>query len=170
MKIYILSLLLVIAAGCGMQETPSSAKTQATPPEDSQTATSTIDPASSTPANSPEELVAAYKTAFERGDKVAIQNLIYWKDIAADHQDWTLRATFAISYADGVNGKLKALEIRDLPEDWVKSDAFPLPPTKILWGHYSGDGGGGGLRIPIGEIDGGYLFCARKSASQLRKQ
>lgn len=170
MKIYVLSLFLVIAAGCGTQETPPSAETQSTPPAENQAATSTIDPASSTPANSPEELAAAYKAAFERGDKVAIQNLIYWKDIATDHQDWTLRARFAISYADGVNGKIKALEIRDLPENWNESDAFPLPPTKILWGHYSGDGGGGDLRIPIGEIDGGYLFCAQKSASQLRKQ
>lgn len=170
MKIDVFLLFLIIAAGCDTPESPSSAETPSTPPAQSQTATSTIDPASSTPASSPEELVAAYKAAFERGDRVAIQNLIYWKDIAADHQDWTLRATFAISYADGVHGKITTMEIRDALEDWKDSDAFPLPPIKMLWGSYSGDGGNGDLRIPIGKSDGGYLFCARKSASQLRKQ
>ena len=159
------SLFLVFLTGCGSPESASTIETRSEPEATARPATANAD-APLLSANSAEDLAAAYKDAFERGDKAAIESMVYWEGIPADHRDWTLRAVFNIRFADGVNGKIKAMEVRDPLDSWLNSDAYPLPPTKMLEGSFTGDGGGGDLRIPIGEINGQFYFCARKPVSQ----
>ena len=165
MKTHGLSLLLIALLGCGAQEGASTTDA----PSDSGIAgspQSSTDEASPHLAKSAEELVAAYQAAFERGDREAIKSMVYWEGIPEDHRDWNLRAIFAINYADGVHGKIRAAEVVDPPtEGRFRPEDLSLPATKMLEGSYEGDGGGGDLRIPIGELNGNFYFCARKPVS-----
>ncbi|QDU41066.1 hypothetical protein Mal4_54310 [Maioricimonas rarisocia] len=161
MKIQFLSVCLVILAGCNGQD---GASTVEAPESDPAATASSEAEMTLTPAESAEALAAAYEDAFERGDTAAIESMVYWDDIPADHRDWTLRAIFNVRYADGANGKIENAEVVDPLESWAGSDAYTLPPVKMLSGQYTGDGGGGDLRIPIGELEGQYYFSARRPA------
>ncbi|MFG0332385.1 MAG: hypothetical protein ACF8TS_03390 [Maioricimonas sp. JB049] len=161
MKIQLLSVCLVILAGCNTQDGASTAEAPESEPATTATADAETTP---TPADSAEALASAYEEAFERGDTAAIESMVYWDDVPADHQDWTLRAIFNVRYADGVNGKIENAEVVDPLASWAGSDAYTLPPVKMLSGQYTGDGGGGDLRIPIGEREGQYYFSARRPA------
>ncbi len=163
MKHVPLVLLLIALAGCGTGGSTSTDQSPADAEPSAGVAGSGVS-SSLPPSKSPEDLAAAYKAAFERGDKAAIEQMVYWEGIPADHRDWTLRAVFNIRFADGVHGKILTAEVVDPEAVYLNSDAYPLPASKMLSGSWTGDGGGGDLRIPIGEINGQYYFCARKPA------
>lgn len=161
MKPISFGIFVVLFVGCGTRESPSASKPAAPEPSASAPAANP----QPTGFNSVDELAAAYKAAYERGDKAAIESMVYWQDMPADHRDWTLRAILAIAYADGVHGKIPMIEVTDpIPGLW-KSDAHTLPPVKMISGQYDGEGGGGTLRIPVGEKDGMFYVSPRYPVS-----
>jgi hypothetical protein len=163
MKRVVFGFFAVLFVGCGTTESPSTNK-PAAPTAPSANVPAPSPPSARTGFKSPDELAAAYKAAFERGDKAAIESMVYWAEIPADHRDWTLRAILNTAYADGVHGKIPMIEVADpIPGVW-KPEAHSLPPVKMISGTYEGEGGGT-LRIPVGEKDGLFYVSPRYPVS-----
>jgi len=158
---FILSLLMI--AGCG--DSAATSHTDATKSNEStpQASAEEVSPVSSgvqLPAKSAEELVAAYKTAFEAGDVASIEKMVHWGE--EPFNESTMTIMFNARIAKKKTGTIPAIEVRDAPEGRFDAAQFTLKPSKMVWGNYSYDGGGGDLRMPIGEMDGNFYFCVPK--------
>jgi len=151
-------------SGCGdSPPTRSGDSTVANETQSSPVATSPVDSGVTLPATSAEALVAAYKTAFEAGDVDAIEKMVHWGD--EPYKESTMTIVFNVRIARKGTAKIPTIKVRDLTEGGFDPSDFTLPPTKTVSGHYSYDGGGGDLGMPIGELDGHFYFCVVKSKS-----
>ncbi|MCS7468332.1 hypothetical protein NZK35_16900, partial [Stieleria sp. ICT_E10.1] len=158
---FILSLLMI--TGCGDSATTSNTDAAKSNDSTPQASTEEVSPVSSgvqLPAKSAEDLVAAYKTAFEAGDIPAIKEMVHWGE--EPFNESTMTIMFNARIAAKKTGTIPMIEVRDAPEGRFDAAQFTLKPSKMVWGSYSYDGGGGDLRMPIGELDGSFYFCVPK--------
>ena len=151
---------VVLVAGCGEQPTPT-VDSQSSADNLSQAAPAEVSPLV---FQTPEELAAAYRTAFDAADTQTIEALVYWDGIPDDFRDATLVHMLRIKEVDGVNVKILSIEVQDPPPDLYQPHLYSTPPVKSLTGKYQGRRAGntGELICPIGEVDGKFLFCAMK--------
>lgn len=157
MRPYSLSIALILAAGCDQ----NSESTTLPDEHESSPASTSVTPAASVPfvpVNTPEDLQAAFKDAYARGDTAAIEQMVFWGDLKQDDKDLTL--VYRLMTRIAGKGTITHAEVREPKEGEYKPGDFTLEPKLTLEFNFDGDGVGGDSRIPIGEVDGKCYFGA----------
>lgn len=112
------------------------------------------------PPTSPDELLTAYKAAFEAGDDAAVENLVYWNDVPDDKKGTTLnfRLMLRFSGAATVTAKVRPQEedeffLWDCSLETDQAAEITVEPDDPAMGGVT-------MPIPIGQIDGQFYFGA----------